>query len=843
MLPRCPFCGKVQPGFHVEADPPAAGAGSTGCQASDPRSGTGASGDSTLKGIQRSDHEVIPTQQQTQGTQQVEMSYRQQPLIHEHLLQYEQELIRKGGMLKQRYEQESHQLRSMELNSLGQQLGPDQQQQLMRQRTLCQQLLDELQALWKQQQELNVQLKSVTLRVERGPLPSQQQKVILQGRQWVPVQQEHNQQGILAQQQQQQAPGQQIWRAENNQWSGGDQQQEDERRRLLEQQRGQQEHGLLQQQIFQQQRMILHGRQWVPGGYDQKRSVEQQRVLQQQEQHEQLQYTSSLDAKLSLLDSQQQQLLHEQQKKIVEEQIWLEQQTILRQQQQGVDVERLQNISDRQQFDHSQQQLHKQQMVTEQRLLPQQIILQHQAEGDEQYQQGRYEQQQEILKQQHQLQHRSQQPTDGHHHLTGDEYMQKIRDQTLSWQMTSQEQDTLQQQQQRMQQHRQELEQQRKEQQHKEKTIQEMQGNLDVVCECGTPFHPGAKNCANSKCGKPRPRNQPQGPPCVHCGKLLMKEGASRCQSCYKKQPETPTNPPEGAGTGIPPPPGLAQPGGVQPHSTAKMIALPASLPHMSHLPMVFGEMATVPPYLLLSSVKGHQSTSSEIHPTEKRPPLAGDNPSAVVPNTQQQQGSSTQNPQGCPATGVSGDLPSNQGNDSGKNQPGLGQPPGVPASARPTKDQSATRQSNSVMLPNIQPCAADPLGVKNIPVQDQSSFSNEQEQTTQPDDNNNTKNTSVTNDKPTNHAARSDDKDKGNTPASGPPESQSIPKSKSGNGDPPLDDHESCNDPKKASGENNKGNQNSEKNSKSDAHSASANTMSYAAVASQKVFDFCPSF
>ncbi len=877
-LPRCPFCGMVQPGFHVDPGPSqslAAGAENQG----NPQRGTGG-GDSTLEGSRR---QVIPTPQQMQETQRMEMSHGpQQPLSHEQqqLLQYEQQLVGKEKMLKQRYDQEVQRLRSMELNSHGQQLGHDQQQQLIGQRMLCQQFWDDLQIVWKQQQELRHkfmlggespgQQMSYDHQQQRT---FQQQRILQQGGQWSPQghgQQQHNQQRLPVQQQLQ-AP-QQILRAENQQWLGGDQQQEYEQRRLLE----------------------------------------QQRMLQQQQEHKLSQYTSSLNAQLSLLDIQQQQLLHEQQKKI-EGQRRLEHQQAMQQQQQRVTIGHGQQPSIEQQRHHEQQQemleqlrrlqqklkqtaqqqadeggqqpshdqqeqnereiqtlqqqirslqqqilqyqgvggkqtSHDQRKQHEHQLQQSRVLQQHQVEGNQppsDDQQGQYEQRQEMLEQQQQqqLQHRPEQPTDGQYQPTGDLYMENLRNQVLAWQrMSLQEQDSLQQEQQRMQEHQRKLEQrQRMEQQHEENEqmsqsqhayeTQDITQAGDVVyCDCGAAFHPGARVCGTPNCGKPRPRNQPQGPPCVYCHKPLMKEGATKCVSCNKKQPETPTKPPEGAGTGIPPPPGLAQPGGVQPRSTTEMIVSPASLPCMFQSSMVFGEAATVPPYVM-TSIKGHQP---EIHPGGKQNPSAGDTPSASLsPNTHQKQGSSTHI---TPSTGVPGALPSSQGNDS---QARVRQSPGVPDSARPTKDTSTSGQ-NSVTLPNTQPCAKHPSSAEDTATQSPADVSTNQKRTTQVDDNNNRETTSGASGKPANHTADTDDRNKSDsatTHASAstgrPPESQSTLKADSGDTpNPSLDDTRSHEDSKKATGENNKGNQNGEKNN---THSTSANKKSYAAAT--KVF------
>ena len=51
------------------------------------------------------------------------------------------------------------------------------------------------------------------------------------------------------------------------------------------------------------------------------------------------------------------------------------------------------------------------------------------------------------------------------------------------------------------------------------------------ICDCGTPFRPGARVCANSACGKPRS----QGPRCVYCGIQLFQK-AKVCHYCGRSQ-------------------------------------------------------------------------------------------------------------------------------------------------------------------------------------------------------------------------------------------------------------------------------------------------------------------
>ena len=70
----------------------------------------------------------------------------------------------------------------------------------------------------------------------------------------------------------------------------------------------------------------------------------------------------------------------------------------------------------------------------------------------------------------------------------------------------------------------------------KQKPQSTNQHSVTIRCVCGAVFNPGARVCAN--CGKPPPRNQPTGPPCAYCKKLLLKPDATKCAACSRKQPE-----------------------------------------------------------------------------------------------------------------------------------------------------------------------------------------------------------------------------------------------------------------------------------------------------------------
>jgi hypothetical protein len=676
------------------------------------------------------------------------------------LTKYEQQLVGIEGQLRQQLEQELHRLRYLELSSGGPHFGPDQQQQLLGQRAFYQQLEGDLQTVLKRQQEFR---HKFVLRGGSAPQMSfQGQRTMLQGRHWVPVQegpeqQRQDQRGMQVlqdgqwvpvgpdhQQQQGQPPQpQQVLReAENTQRSRGGQQQADEQRRLqVEQQRLQQqkEHELLQQKHSvdtqekekhgevkeehkekneermeiedkgiqlkqqamsqqQQQKELLHKQQQMitkqqkmiqdPGGPD------QQPTDKQQGHHEGMEQLRNLQEKLKLMMQQQQQgeeggqqPNHDQQKQI-EQEIQM-----LRQQIRSLELQMLlQQAEDGQRPSQDKQNQHRNQL--------QQSGVQTPAEdGSQQPGNNQQEQEKRMLEQQQQTQFGPQQPTDGQ---TDSEYDNLKH----MWERVSKEQDKLQQEQ-ILRRHRQQLEQrqrregQLKEDERREPSLVEGQddhsGETDV-CECGTPFRPHARICANSKCGKARRKNQPQGSPCVHCGVPLIKEGAIKCGACNKKQSEAPAQEP--GGTGIPPPPGLGQgynypnppqqqPGGVQP-----------TLSHTSQSAKVFGE------------IRPTQIQSGE----NKNLPAAGDKPPAMVP--QNAQGSSTHAPQGSPATGVSGALPSNEGNDGGKNQPVVGQPPGVPDSARSTKDHSASGQDSH------------PISTEDAAAQSQAAAATKQKQT-----------------------------------------------------------------------------------------------------------------
>ena len=778
------------------------------------------------------------------------------------LLEYDQQLVGIERQLKQYYEQEVQRLKYLESISSTQQLGPDQQQQLLGQRVLCQQIWDDQLIALKRRQEL--QHKFMLGRESGLQTSSQHQRMTLQGGRWVPEghdQLQHNQQGLQQgmvllggqwvsvghdQQQLGQAP-QHVLGADNNQWSGGDQQQEDEQRRLqLEQRRLQQqkerevlqhtsslgtqqkeikeeqkeskEEGvqLKQQKTLQQQQQGVNGeqlhkqQQQMPqdqGGHDQQMRDGQQRHHEQQQRMEQLR---SLQEKLKQILQQQQQLAeeggqqpnHDQQKQNEQELQMLQQQIRLLEQQM---LE--QQGEDGQWLSHEQ---HEQQQQSDS-------------------QQGHCEQKQGMQQQQQETQHGSQQPIDGQHQPADNEDVRNVQNLTRMWEKISQqEQEKVRQEQLRMQQHRQELEQQRrreeqlKEGEQMEQSQQEGQSDSSDgidVCECGTPFHPHGRVCPNPNCGKPRRKNQPQGPPCVHCHKPLIKEGAIKCGSCNKKQSETPAKPAEVGGTGVPPPPGLGhgygysnpphqQPAGVQTQSSTEMVASPATLPNVSQSAMVFGKTATI-----MTSVKLYQPTTSQFHPPGKEDlSAASDNPSAMMPpNGQQQQASSTCVPLGYPAAGASGALPSNQGNDGAENQTVVRQTP--PS----TKDHSAGGQHSAMV-----PCTTDPLR-EDAATQSQAYVSNEQKQTTLLDNNNNQRTTSGANSEPGNRTA-------GTGGTGRPPESQSANKSENGIApDPPI----TTDDP--ATRENS---QNAGKTLKREGatNSTSDNQRSYASVTGQKV-------
>ena len=56
-----------------------------------------------------------------------------------------------------------------------------------------------------------------------------------------------------------------------------------------------------------------------------------------------------------------------------------------------------------------------------------------------------------------------------------------------------------------------------------------------LCSHCKQPFRSGARLCAN--CGNPRPRKQPQGPPCMYCEAPLGKHDAKVCVKCGRPQP------------------------------------------------------------------------------------------------------------------------------------------------------------------------------------------------------------------------------------------------------------------------------------------------------------------
>jgi hypothetical protein len=376
-----------------------------------------------------------------------------------------------------------------------------------------------------------------------------------------------------------------------------------------------------------------------------------------------------------------------------------------------------------------------------------------------------------------QKQHRPQEPIHGQSQQTGEESGRSVQQSIDTWQGISQTDDT---QQQRKHQNQQESKQQQRiEQQHDRRG---QSGDI-VCCECGTAFYPNARLCPNPNCGKPRPRNQPQGPPCVHCGKHLIKEGAIWCGSCNKKQPAkvaeaggiTVPRPPPGLGHGYgySNPPQQQQGAAVQPHSSAMVVASTSTFSHTAtQSAKVFGNSAAVPTYAMTSG-RIHQPTTSQFHSENKNLPAN---------------------------TGVPGALPSTQGND-GKAVVGP-LPPGFPDTARPTKDHSADGKDSALV-----PCNTDPL--RNEGTQSQANGSTKQEQTTPQDNNNNKKTTGGAN-------------SAGGT-NSGSPESQSA-----GSGvapDPPM----TTDDP--TTGKNNIGSP-----GEGATNSTSDNQKSYASVAGQKV-------
>ena len=465
------------------------------------------------------------------------------------------------------------------------------------------------------------------------------------------------------------------------------------------------------EQLHKHQEMITKQKQMPqdPGEHDQQPRDKQQEIMDQ---------LRNLREKLKVMMQQQQQQLQgeggdqQTQQKQIEQEIQM-----IHQQIRSLELQMLQ-----QQGEDDQQNQHQQQSGVQ--------TPHREAEGISQ-QPGNSQQEQEnqMLEQQKETQLGPQKPTDGQ---TGGEYDDLRR----MWERVSKEQDELQQEK-ILQRHRQQLEQrqrregQLKEDERREPSQTERQDDHSDgtdVCGCGTPFRPNARICANPKCGKGRRKNQPQGPPCVHCGIPLIKEGALRCGSCNKKQSEAPTKPAKGA-IPLPPPPGLGQgygypnppqqqPGAVQPPSSAMVVPSTSTLPHTSQSAMVFGKTASI-----TTSVRLYQPI--QVHSEEnKNLSAAGDKPSAMMPpDAEQQQESSTSNPQGSPATGVSGALPSNQGSDGGDNQPIVKQPQGVPDSARSTK---ASGQSSH------------PLSAEDAAAQSQAAASTNQKQTDSLDANHN---------------------------------------------------------------------------------------------------------
>ena len=384
-----------------------------------------------------------------------------------------------------------------------------------------------------------------------------------------------------------------------------------------------------------------------------------------------------------------------------------------------------------------------------------------------------------VNQQQGAEQQQPQEPSHDQNQQTVDEYGQSVQQLIDAWQKKSQTEGA-----QQLSKHpnRQESKQQQRIKQQQEQNIQfaqnpqerysdhRGQGGDTVYCECGTAFNPNARSCANPNCGKRRPRSQPQGPPCVHCGELLMKKDATVCASCHKKQTGAIMKPSEGAGTGAPTPPGLGQgygytnqpqqqPDGVQPHSSAMVVMSTSTLPHTSHSAImvpVFGNSATIPwPTYATAS----QPTPSQFHSGENK-------------NLQ------------AAAKGVPGALPSNQGNDG---KAVVKQPPGVPGSARPMKDHSAS---------GLHSCTSDPLREGDTSSQNQTHRLTGQEQTTPPVNSNDGKTTSEANDKSSNRTAGAGGE------GGGRPKSQLAAHSGSGDApDPPLDDPGSRVDPKTIAG------------------------------------------
>jgi hypothetical protein len=672
------------------------------------------------------------------------------------LLKYAQYLFEKVRKLKLVYEQGLKRFRSMELTSGVQQLGSGQQQLLQRQKAVCQQFWNDWQVALKRQQEFQHKLSMLTgeggLQISYG----HQQKEILQGQEWVPVghshyQQSYGQQGVQLLDQSgkwlpigpaqphyrqhdlliQQPPQHILHGAENSRWSGADQQQErklaslnSQQKPVLDKQQKEIEEEkirLEQQKTSQQQQnveQLSKPEEWTmlqmpqdQGGHDQQPRDEQQRRHGQQQRMEQLR---DLQEKLKLKMQQQQ---HQQQgeegdQRTNHDQRKQNEQEILYQQIRSLEQQILQQ---QREDDHRDQQNQQLQQSGELQQQPPH----HQAEDSQQLsnnQKWPYEKEdQGTIEQQgqRQMKSESQQPSDGQYLLSYNniEDVQNIRGLRQMWERISQEQDKLQQ----IQRYRHKLkQQQRKEElasspghshvfQNDKDSQQEGRGDHSdgvVLCVCGASFNPDARFCANPSCGRPHPRNQPQGPPCVHCGVPLITEGALKCGSCYKKQTETPTKPAEGSGgIGIPPLPPLGlegygysnppQPGGVQ---LSSAIVIGPTTPYTTP---VFGEVATIPSFVLV-----HQPIQG--HPGGKESLSAAGNKPLVMMQPNLQQPFSTYAPQGSPAAGISGALPPNQGNDGGENQAVVGPPPGVPGSAWSTKNCSPNGQ-HSAMEPSTQ--------------------------------------------------------------------------------------------------------------------------------------------
>jgi hypothetical protein len=766
--------------------------------------GTSGGGDSAqLKEHQQPGKQEVLAQQQMHAMQRIEETLgSHQPLIHQ-LLHYQQQLNENQKMhrdIKQQYEQQMRKLNSMETSLRGQQLRHDQQQKLVEEKTLCQQLFNDLQSVEKQRGELShgfIMLGGIS---EQQQLLKYAQYLLENGRK---LKQRYElelkrfrsmelscsvQKFDLGQQQLlqgQKAVYQQLW----NDWQVALKRHKELQPMLRGEDGLQMSYGHQQKEIVQGQQLVPVGHyqqnqgvrmilnqsgQLVPIGPAQPQHGQHDPLIHQPPQHilqgaENTRW-SGVDQqqgrKLAPLDSQQKLVLDKQQKEIEEEKIGFEQQTASHQQQNieqlhkqeewtmlqmpqdpgGHDQqprdkqqqrmeqlkglqEKLNLIMQQQREEGGQQPNHDQQKQNEQEILHQQIrsleqqILQqqreddhrdqrnqqlqhsgelqqqpphHQAEDSQQLsndQKGQYEaEDQGTIEQQEQRQtkNESQQPINDQYLLSYSiEDMQNIRGLRQMWERISQEQDNLQQ----VQRYRLKFKQRQKKEEQPNNSKQKGQGDKSdgitcILCICGTAFNPNANLCANPSCGKPRPRNQPQGPPCVYCHRPLIKEGALQCGSCNKKQPEIPAKQGPG-GTGIPPPPGLEQgygysnppqPGRVQ--LSSAIVAGPTTLPYTTP---VFRKMATTTSSFVLvhQPIQGHPGNLS----------AAGNKPFVMIqPNVQQPL--STHAPQGSPrpATGISGaNLPSNQGNDSGEKQAVIG--PGVPDSAWSTKDCSTNGQ------------------------------------------------------------------------------------------------------------------------------------------------------